>query len=72
MRRCMKKTCRLNVRRYATHLIDLNEYLASFPGVTMADKITVTGLIKDILNSTPNSWYNKLYVQGFDCEIISF
>ena len=53
-------------------LIDLNEYLASFPGVTMADKITVTGLIKDILNSTPNSWYNKLYVQGFDCEIISF
>ena len=39
MRRCMKKTRRLKVRRYAARLIDLNEYLTSFPGATMADKM---------------------------------
>ena len=24
------------------------------------------------LNSTPNIWYKQAYVQGFDCEYISF
>ena len=38
----------------------------------MADKIWVTELNEIILNSTPNSWYMQAYVQGFDCEFISF
>ena len=56
MRHCMKKTRSLRVRRYAANLIELNEYLASFPGDTTADNIGITKLNKIILNSMPNSW----------------
>ena len=68
----MKKARRLKVRRYAAHLIDLNRYLASFPGAAMADKIGFTKLNEVILNSMHNSWSKQSYVQGFDCESISF
>ena len=40
----MKKPRSLTIRRYAVRLIDLNEYLASFPGATLTDKIGVTKL----------------------------
>ena len=52
----MRKTHGLKVRCYAAHLIDLNEYLTSFPGVTLDDKIDVTEFNEIILNSMPNSW----------------
>ena len=42
MRRCMKKTRSLKVRLFAARLIYLNDYLASFTGVNMTDKIGVT------------------------------
>ena len=51
MHRCMKKPCILKVRRYAVRLIDLNEYLTSFPGAIMADKICVTEINEILLNS---------------------
>ena len=60
----------LKVRRYAARLIDLNGYLAYFPGATMADKMGITELIEILLNSIPNSWYKQAYVQGFDCETV--
>ena len=72
IRRCMKKPRSLKVRRYAAHLIDLNECLVSFPVATMDDKIGVTELNEIILNSTPNSWSKQAYVQGFDCKSIPF
>ena len=50
----MKKTCSLKFRRYEARLIDMNKYLASFPGATLADKIDVTELDDIILNSMPN------------------
>ena len=53
-------------------LIYLNEYLASFPGATMADKMGVTELNEILLNSMPKIWSKQAYVQGFDCETISF
>ena len=56
MRRCMKNTRSLKVRRYAARVIDLNEYLASFPGATMANKMDVTELNKILLNSMPDIW----------------
>ena len=62
--------CGKKVRRYEARLIDLNGYLASFPGSTMADKMCVTELNEIILNSMPNSWTKQAYVQGFDCELI--
>ena len=50
-----KKLHAIRVRRYASRLIDMNEYLASFMGDTMADKIGVTELSDILLNDMPNS-----------------
>ena len=72
MLRYMKNLHILKVRRYTARLIDLNEYLASFPGATMADKMGVTELNEIILKSMENSWSKKAYVQGFDCETFYF
>ena len=40
-------------------LIDLNEYLDSFPVATITDKIGVTELNEIIFNSVPNRWSNN-------------
>ena len=71
MRRCMKKPRSLKLRRYTARLICLNEYLASFPGTAMAQKMGVTELNEIILNSISNIWSKQAYVQGFDFETIS-
>ena len=62
------KNAQSKVRHYAERLIDMNEHLASFPGETLDNKICVTELNKIILNSMPDSWPKKGYVQGFDCD----
>ena len=72
MRRGMKKTRAITVRRYAARLIDLYEYLASFTGGGLNDKIGVRELNKILLNSIPNIWYKQAYTQGFDYESITF
>ena len=72
MRRCMKKPHSLKLRQYDVCLFDLNEYLDSFPGATMSDNMGVTELNEILSNSMPNSWSKQAYVQGFDCETISF
>ena len=56
------------VRCYAEQLIDLNEYLASFLGDTLADKIGVTKLNEIIFNSMPIRRSKQALVKGFDCE----
>ena len=66
-----KKPRRLKVRRCAAGLSDLNEYLSSFPVATMADNMGLTELNEILLNSIPNSWLEKEYVQGFYCKTIS-
>ena len=71
MRRGMKKPSALTIRRYAASLIDLNEYLESFPGANLTDKISITRLNEILLNSMPNSWYKQAYLQSFDCDYIT-
>ena len=71
MRRGMKNTCSLTVWRYAACLIDLSEYLASFPGGDLTDKIGVTELDEILLNGISYSWSKQAYVQGFDYESIT-
>ena len=44
MRHGMKKWCSLRVGRYAVRLIGMNEYLDSFLGENLDDKIGVTEL----------------------------
>ena len=56
MRRGMKKLQSLKVINYMARLIDLNEYLVSFPGANLADKIGITELNEIILNRMPNHW----------------
>ena len=64
----MEKPRGQKARRYAVRLIDINEYLAFFPGLTIADKFYWTELCEIILNSMHNTWSKQAYVQGFDCE----
>ena len=58
----MKKIRSLTVRRYLALLIDLDEYLASFPGSTLTDEIGVTKLNETHLNSIPDSWSKQAYL----------
>ena len=51
MRSRMWKPHELKVIRYADHLIDLNDYLAAFPGVKEVDNIGETDLNEIFLNS---------------------
>ena len=53
-------------------LIGINEYLASFPGTNLVDKIYVTRLNEMLFNRIPNRWSRQAYVQGFVCKYILF
>ena len=72
MRHGINKTCSLKVRLYAGRLIDLYQYLASFPGATLSDKIDVTEFNEIILNIIHNSRSKQSYFRVFDCKSISF
>ena len=52
-------------------LIELSEYLPSFPGSTPTQKIGMTELNEILLKSMPNSWSKQAYVQVFDWEYIT-
>ena len=64
--------CSLKIIRYVARVMDLNEYLDYCPGSTLYDTIGPCYPKNTILNSMPNIWSNQAYVQGFDCEYISF
>ena len=72
MRHGIKKMCSLKLRHYVARLIGMNEYLASFLEMTLADKMDVTELDDIILNIIRTSWYKQAYVQGFDFKFILF
>ena len=50
MRLCIKNLHSLKVRLFAVLFIDLNEYLDSFPGATMDEKMGITELNEILLN----------------------
>ena len=53
--------------------LDLSEKkFGFFPGVILADKISVIEMNEIVLNIMHNSRWKKSYVQGFDCKYISF
>ena len=68
----MKKLRALTTRRYAARLIGIYEYLASFPGETLTDKIGITDLNKNLPKIMPNSWSKQTNLKGFYCESITF
>ena len=71
MRRGKRKLQELKVRRYAARLIDLNKYLAAFPGAKASDNIGEMEINGILLKSMPNGWSKQAYVQGFYCETIT-
>ena len=71
IRRGIRKPYGLKLRCCVARLIDLNEYLPSFPGSTPAHKIGMTELNEILLNSMPNSRSKQAYVQGFDWKYIT-
>ena len=52
-------------------MIDLNEYLATFPEAKASNKNSDTELNEIVLNIIPNVWSEQAYVKGFDCEYIT-
>ena len=68
----MRKPRTLKVRRYRDHFIEPNKYLYSFHEGKLADNIGIMELDEIFLNSTPNSWSKKAYVQRFYFKYIDF
>ena len=60
----------LKIRHYAARMIDLNEYLAAFPGAKASDFCCVTELDEILLKSMSTIWIKQVYVQRFDCGSI--
>ena len=71
MRRGMRNPRRLKVIIYADRIIDINEYLVTFPGANKSEKKCDTELNDIFLKIMPNIWSRQAYVQDFDCESIT-
>ena len=72
MRCGMRKPPSLKVIPYSARLIDINKFLAVFPGAKASYKICVTEINKLLLNRMLNIWSKQAYVQGFDSESMIF
>ena len=70
MRRRMKNA-QPKSKHYEERLIGIDEYLATFLGVTLDDEIDLAELNEIHLYSMPNRWSKQAYVQGLDCGYIS-
>ena len=66
------KPSSLKARRYNACLIDINKYLAVFPGAKASEKSCETEWNEILLNIMSNIWINQAYIQGFDYEPIHF
>ena len=62
----------LTVGQCAARLIDLNGYVASFPGGAFTDNISVTELNEILLNIMHNSWSKQAYIQDFIVGLLLF
>ena len=71
MRCGMRKPPSLKVIPYSARLIDINKFLAVFPGAKASYKICVTEINKLLLNRMLNIWSKQAYVQIFDLEYIT-
>ena len=65
MRRVIRKQRSLKLRFYIACLVELNYFFDFLPEAILSDIIGVTVLNKKKLNSMPNSWIKKAYVQCF-------
>ena len=52
-------------------MIEIDEYVAAFPGAKAGEKIVDMELNYIILNSIRNGWSRQTYLQGFDREYIT-
>ena len=71
MRRGMMNPCGLKVRSCASCMVDINKYLAVFPGEKWSENICEMELNEIMLNKMPNRWRSQACVQVFDCGSIT-
>ena len=72
MCRTMRNPSEFNIRRYDSCVIDINEYVTVFPRGNLYDIIGEMELNEIMLNSMQKNWIKHTYIQGFDCETITF
>ena len=61
----------LKVSHYLAHMVELNEYLAIFPGSKESDKLRETELNGIILHTIPNGCNMQDYGQFFYFEAVT-
>jgi hypothetical protein len=67
MRRHMRKPYDMPMRIYRNRVVELNNYLASFPGSFNAEQKLEEEEIIDILEfGIPKTWQDQMVLQGFD------
>ena len=71
MHRGMRKKHELKLKRYTDCIIDLNEYLAAFPGTKTVENIGETYLNKILLKSISNGRSKNAHEHIFDFETIT-
>ena len=72
MHHIMRNPVGIKVRRCAASMIVVNKYLDVLPGSNTSDKTFETELYEILMKNMSNTWSNKAYIQGFDCESITF
>ena len=72
MRRGIRNPCGLKLRRYNVCMIVLNTHLSFLPEAKASAIFLKTELNKILLNCMLNRWSSQAYLQGFDCETITF
>ena len=72
MRRRIRNPLILKVKRYADRFIYPNKYLDVLPREKLSGKFGATEINRNLLNSMPNSWINKVYVYIFESEYVAF
>ena len=70
LRHGMRNPIKLKIRRYAAHLIELNEYLNIFPGSNMNNKIGGTELNEILLHNVSHGWGDQDFRWGFDFKYV--
>ena len=67
-----KEDIKVKGRRYASHMIKLNEYLDVFMVSNLNKTIGETELNGILLHSMPSIWGKKDFIQGLDIEAFTF
>ena len=67
----MSNLRKLKVRCYTARMFNINKYVSVLPQGKIIEKVCRIEFNEVMLNSIPNLWSKKDYVQGFNWETMS-